>query len=726
MAEFVLILAAAGLAWWWFAHRSTAPRAQEERFHMLLNTASECIIVVDKQNQIVFANPALQTLFGYAPREIVGSESTRLMADQQREGVREAFKRMYAKPNVGPVWRASEGVGLRKDGTTFPIEVTASAMLVEGERLLAAFIRDVSERAAQRDLLKENEERFRSLTELSSDWYWEQDEQFRFMRISGGFGDTLGEDSADLIGKCRWDMPYNEATPEAWAEHRAMLERREPFRDFVYRSTMGAQADRHGGKHTGKAARYISISGRPMYDADGRFKGYRGVGRDITAHYEAEQRLWHAAHHDELTGLPNRSLLIKHLDEAIARSAEGKRAIAVFYIDLDRFKQMNETLGHEIGDQILCNVALRLREALPGNAFMARAGGDEFVVAMEGFGALREVTSVSRNVLSHLSRPFVLNGTEYAFTASIGISLYPEDGTDSLMLIKHADTALYRAKDQGKDTHCFYSPHMTARSSRKLNMEAALRRAIERDELVLHYQPKLELRANRVCGAEALLRWRHPEAGLLAPDAFIPLAEETGLIVPIGKWVLRQVMARATEWHDMALPTGALAINLSARQFEDGEFLDEIKAAMALASWHGLPLELEVTESTLMRFPERAIDALTELNEIGVMTSVDDFGTGYSSLAYLKRLPVRKIKIDREFIQGVPSDANDVAITQAILVMARALGLIIVAEGVETNAQLGFLRAHGCDEIQGYRFSKPLAEAEFVDFVRERSVYATV
>jgi diguanylate cyclase (GGDEF)-like protein/PAS domain S-box-containing protein len=721
VAEFVLILAVAVLAWWAIGSRFlqrfgatidprlTQPRAQEERFHMLLNTASECIIVVDKQNHIVFANPALQTLFGYTPREMVGSESTTLMAQTEREGVREAFKRMYAKSNIGPVWRASEGLGLRKDGTTFPIEVTASAMLVEGERLLAAFIRDVSERAAQRDLLKENEERFRSLTELSSDWYWEQDEQFRFTHISGGFGETLGEDSRQLIGKCRWDLPGNEVFPGTWDAHRVILEKHEPFRDVVYRAALAG------------ATRYVSISGRPMFDSDGRFKGYRGVGRDITAHYEAEQRLWHAAHYDDLTGLPNRTLLVKHLDEAVARAKAAKYNIAVYYIDLDRFKHMNETLGHELGDQILRNVSMRLREALPGNAFMARAGGDEFVVVLEGIGAVSDVTAISRNILTHLAKPFSVANTEYAFTASIGISMYPEDGADSLMLVKHADTALYRAKDQGKNTHCFYSPHMTARSTQRMSMEAALRRAIDREELVLHYQPKLELRANRVCGAEVLLRWKHPDAGLLGPDAFIPLAEETGLIVPIGKWVLDQVVSRAALWHDMSLPTGALAINLSARQFEDGDFLDEIKAMMQHAGLNGLPLELEVTESTLMRFPERTIDALTELSEMGVMTSVDDFGTGYSSLAYLKRLPVRKIKIDREFIQGVPADANDVAITQAILVMAHALGLIIVAEGVETNAQLGFLRAHGCDEIQGYRFSKPLIESEFVEFVRTRS-----
>jgi diguanylate cyclase (GGDEF)-like protein/PAS domain S-box-containing protein len=429
---------------------------------------------------------------------------------------------------------------------------------------------------------------------------------------------------------------------------------------------------------------------------------------------DAEERVRFVATHDALTSLPNRVMFGQRLDHAIAQAQRHGRRLAVLFLDLDRFKVINDTLGHESGDALLREVARRLTQSLRATDTVARLGGDEFVVLLEDLPEPLFVATVAQKIIAALGEGYVLAGREYHVTASVGASTFPDDAADAQTLLKNADMAMYRAKEQGRNTFQFYSSQLNLHSVQRLNLESGLRRAIEREEFVLHYQPQVELRTGRITGAEALVRWLHPELGLLPPGRFIGIAEETGLIVPIGDWVLRSACAAQRAWMDRGLPALRVSVNLSARHFMRSELAHDVSAALAATGCDPARLELEITETSVMQEPERVVTLLQQIREIGVSVAIDDFGTGHSSLAYLKRFPVDNLKIDRSFIADVPADKNNVAITQAVIAMGHSLGLRVIAEGVETPAQHGFLLAQKCDEYQGYFFSKPLPEAEFV------------
>ena len=363
-------------------------------------------------------------------------------------------------------------------------------------------------------------------------------------------------------------------------------------------------------------------------------------------------------------------------------------------------------------------MARRLSGCLRESDTVARQGGDEFIILIEGLDKPQHAAQVAAKILSVISTPVMLSGQEYQVTASIGISTFPNDGQDGPTLLKNADSAMYRAKDLGKNNYQFYSAQMNLHSLERLEMEARLRRAFERNEFLLHYQPKVDIRSGHINGVEALLRWHHPEKGLVPPGQFIPLAEETGLIVPIGRWVLRTACAQVRAWQKLGLPPVAVAVNLSARQFSDDNLLHDIETALSLSGLDPRLLEVEITESMVMRDPEETIKVLSALTAMGLRVAIDDFGTGYSSLSTLKRFPIDNLKIDRSFIKDIPVDGDDVAITRAIIALAHSLRLSVVAEGVETAEQLDFLRQNGCDDIQGFYFSKPLPENEIIEYLR--------
>ncbi len=427
-----------------------------------------------------------------------------------------------------------------------------------------------------------------------------------------------------------------------------------------------------------------------------------------------EDRVNHMAYHDELTSLPNRVMLSQRLDQALSRHRRAGTQLAILFLDLDRFKVINDSLGHESGDVLLRQVADRLRTQSREGDTIARMGGDEFVVLIENYSNLSDISTRAQRLVEQLSAPYALGNNDCHVTVSIGISVFPADGGDAQALLKAADVAMYRAKDTGRDSYQFYSAAMNVHTVERLELESDLRRALERNEFLLYYQPKVEIATGLITGVEALLRWNHPRRGLVPPMEFIPLAEETGLIVPIGEWVLATACARIKEWQEHGLSKLDVAVNLSARQFADPTLLSKLTGIIRRSGLDPSSLELEITESVVMLHGESAVALLKQLKSLGVRIAIDDFGTGYSSLAYLKRFPIDTIKVDRSFIRDIPADSGDMQITRAIIAMAHSLRLRVVAEGVETAGQVKFLRSQRCDTVQGYYFHHPLPEAEVV------------
>src|SRR6267142_1202635 len=562
--------------------------------------------------------------------------------------------------------------------------------LLQAVRIIGAQIGQFLQRKRAEEVTRESEERFRSLTQLSSDMYWEQDEQFRFTSMSGTGSTRVNLKTFPAIGKKRWEQNYVNMTADQWAEHMAVLEAHKEFRDMEL-----CRVDESGAKI------WISIIGEPVFDSAGVFRGYRGVGKDITERKHDEEHIHYLANHDALTSLPNRAMFSDVLRLAIQNAHRYSRSFAVLFIDLDRFKNINDTLGHDAGDKMLQEMSKRLTQTVRGSDVMARLGGDEFVVLVQEVTEAKQVASVARKVLSAIVHPMTIQGQECRLTASIGICMYPSEAQDELALMKNADIAMYRAKEDGKNNYKFYSEEMNVHSFERLALETSLRKGLERNEFLLHYQAKLDLNSKKITGVEALVRWQHPEMGMVPPAQFIPLAEETGLIVPIGRWVLETACAQNVAWQKQGLPAIHMAVNLSARQFADDDLIEDVALALKRTGLRPELLELELTESMVIQNTERAGRVLNEIKKMGVRLAIDDFGVGYSSLTHLKRFPIDTLKVDRSFIRDLPADLEDKAITEAIIAMGKSLNLTVVAEGVETQEQQSFLQEHACDEMQG-------------------------
>ena len=553
------------------------------------------------------------------------------------------------------------------------------------------------------DALRLSEARLTSLLSLSADWIWEQDENLRFTYISDGIEAAAGISPTTLLGRKRMSSEAFDAPASARTVYEDCISNRRAFRDFTYALT------RPDG-----VRRYIRISGEPVFDDGGNFRGYRGVGRDVTQTALAEQKVQELARFDSLTGLPNRNMFLGELDHLMARSRRQGTSFAVCFIDLDRFKTINDSLGHAAGDELLKLMGQRLAEALRDSDLVARLGGDEFVVLIEGGASASQLTRVAQKMLDAIAEPVALQGCSFLVTGSIGIAQFPGDGEDAATLLRHADAAMYLAKERGKNNLQFYTAELADEAARQFALEAELRLALGRDELVLHYQPKIDVASGDMTSVEALVRWNHPQRGMVPPGDFIPLAEDRGLIVPLGRWVIQAACRQIRDWRVAGACPVPVAVNLSARQFASDSLVDDLVDAMRQYGVSPAELEVELTESALMAEPERASDVLRELSAMGMRIAIDDFGTGYSSLSYLKRFPAQTVKIDRSFISGLPADNDDTAITQAVIAMAHSLGLTVVAEGVETEDQMQVLRRLGCDEAQGYLLGRPMPAADLL------------
>ena len=575
------------------------------------------------------------------------------------------------------------------------------------------FARDSARAAAER-ALRSSETRFRDFTEAAAEFVWETDLQ-GFVTFSSSRVETIsGYRQRELIGhRAQEFMPPGEAerVHEWLATHR---QADGSFRDLEYRVL-----SRSG------ETRWLVLNGVAILDENGQRVGWRGTGADITDRRAAEDRITYLATRDPLTELPNRVLLADRLAQAIAAAQRSQLSIAVLFVDLDRFKNINDSLGHEVGDLVLKGAAARLVACVRQGDTLARIGGDEFVIIVEELRHAEDAAQVAAKILSALSQPFEVAGHSLITSCSIGISIFPDDAPDERALMKNADIAMYHAKERGRNDYQFFSPGMNERAVERLNLETAMRLALEREEFVLHYQPQVDIRTGRIVGVEALIRWKHPAWGMLPPGKFIGVAEETGLIEPLGEWTLLTACEQARAWQLAGLPQIKIAVNISARQLlRPQEFCRKVMSVIELAGIDPALVELEMTESLLLQNADDNISALSELGKHHVRVAVDDFGTGYSSLSYLKQLPIDTLKIDRSFTSNLPDDHEGVVIVQAIVAMAHSLGLRVTAEGVETEAQLAMLRNMRCDEYQGFLFSKPIAADAMGELLRVQTAPA--
>lgn len=690
----------------------TEQRQREEallRFRAAVDSTADGIHIIDTDTlRVLDVNQSVCHFLGYTREEFLRLQIHEFAPHFDPVTMLPLYQRLFTGEDIE---QRAEVFHRRKDGTDVPVEIHRRGVVIDGRRMVVNVVHDITKRKLAESVLRESEERFRSLTELSSDWYWQQDEHFRFVQVSGSVLQKTGLSEEQYVGKTLWDPYFGVVLSEqAWDAHRAILQAHEPFRDFSY------QRVTPDGRST-----YYTVSGQPYYDESGAFKGYRGVARDITEHMLAQQRIHYLATHDNLTGLPNRTMFTEMLNLAIGTAQRLQHGLALFFIDLDRFKNINDTFGHEAGDALLTEMSQRLQDTVRTSDLVARLGGDEFVILVQYAGEQNQITAVARKLLASLIKPFVLHDQECRVTASIGICLYPSDARDEQSLMKNADIAMYRAKDEGRNNFQFYSEQFNIHSLERLVLETSLRRAFERNEFLLHYQAKVNLRTGRIVGAEALLRWQHPEFSMISPTQFIPVAEEIGLIGSIGKWVLRTACAQNVAWQRDGMAPLRIAVNLSPRQFCDNDLLKDIAHTLRETGMSAELLELELTEGMVMQSPERAALLLGEIKRLGVRLSIDDFGVGYSSLAQIKRFPIDTIKIDRSFIRDIPHDAEDSAITETIIAMGKTLSLTVVAEGVEVIEQLNFLRERGCDQMQGYYFNEPIDAEQFAALVRRHT-----
>jgi len=656
-------------------------------------------IYITQEEELLYVNPKLADLVQYEADELVGRSIVSVLPQGEADRIRAQIRRRITDriQNMHYTTRL-----VRKDGEIVDVEIHSRLFDYQGRKALIGVVMDISDRVAASAELRLAATVFDNATE----GILVTDAEGRIVMVNQAFTRITGFGADEAIG--RVSRMLRTANRE---RNRALIEAL--ARDGHWK---GEMFDRH--KSGDPYVAELSISA--VRSPSGSLTHYVGVFSDITGRKQAEDRLQFLASHDPLTRLPNRSALIEAIDNTIIESSDDVPQLALMFIDLDRFKLINDSFGHQAGDEVLHEIAARLTQSAQRFGLVARLGGDEFTLLVRDFDNHETLGRMAEEVLAALARPMRVEQHEVFVSGSIGISVYPNDGIDANTLLKNADAAMYRAKEAGKNTYQFFDAEMNIQTFERLLMESGLRQALERGEFELHYQPQVSCDGVTLEGVEALIRWRHPHLGLIAPVRFIPLAEETGLIKPIGAWVLREACHQMVAWDHAGLVVPRLAVNLSARQFEQQTLLTEVNDVLAVTGLHPARLELEITESMLMQNPQEAVLLLGELKALGVKLSIDDFGTGYSSLSTLKRFPLDYLKVDRSFIEGLPADEDSAAITEAIIAMARKLHFTVIAEGVETAAQGDFLRQAGCAILQGYFFSRPLPADQLAQWLAAR------
>ncbi len=670
----------------------TLRQSAESRLRTMFECSPDPVWIIEDGRFVECNDSAIHTL-GYASKDqFLNTHPSQLSPPVQPDGEDSYSKaeRMMALARDKGLHRF-EWIHTRADGSTFTAEVTLSVIDLAGRQAIYCAWRDISDRKRAEDALR----LYAKVFENSGEAILITDRSNRIIAVNQALERDSGYCPEELLGKDPRVLSAHKTPRETYQLMWAAL------RESGY--WQGELWDlRKDGMIYPKWAAISAI-----HDAKGELTNYIASFTDISERKAAEARIDHLAHHDALTGLFNRYSLENRLAQSLLAARRENQQLAVIFIDLDRFKVINDTLGHHVGDLLLIEVANRLSECVRESDIVARLGGDEFVVTLTSLANDMDAALVAKKIVATLGDTYEIDGKQLHTTPSVGISLFPANGEDVDTLMKNADTAMYHAKEKGRNNFQFFSPAMTAAATERLELERDLRSALANSEFELHYQPQVCATQNLVRGVEALIRWRHPERGLIPPLKFIPIAEETGVIEAIGTWVLNEACRQMAAWRQAGFDLQHVAVNLSAHQLRSPDLVSQVQAAIAHFGLSPGELELEITESVAMEDPERAIGQLRALRDSGVELAIDDFGTGYSSLAYLKMLPIHTLKLDRAFVRDIESDENDAAISAATLALARNLGLRVVAEGVETEAQRDFLSSHACNLLQGYLFGKP-------------------
>jgi diguanylate cyclase (GGDEF)-like protein/PAS domain S-box-containing protein len=683
----------------------------EERFRALVDNSNEVVSLLDREGVTLYSSQSSAAILGDPVEELVGKTPFDRVHPEDQAEVRALFQTSLRSPGFplvsefrmrhrGGAWRTVEAVLVNR---------------LDDPSVAAAVLnyRDVTERkraqqkieGLNRDLQRQVAE-FQTLLEVIPIGIGiARDPACRRIEGNPYMARLMGLSPADNISLSARDGETEPST-RLFQDGRPLPPEALPMQKAAAQGVEVVDMEMDVVREGQKVATILGYAA-PLFDETGRPRGAIGASLDITERKRAEEQIKSLAYHDSLTGLPNRRLFQDRLSIAVAQAHRNAQHLAVLFLDLDRFKSVNDSLGHAAGDRLIQQVAERLRTCLREGDTVARLGGDEFTLLLPGMAQVVDAARVAEKVLDALRVPFLIEDRELLATASIGISLYPEDGRDADTLVKNADAGMYRAKQQGRDNYQLCAPALNATALERLALQSSLRHAVGQDELVLHYQPVHDVASGRVRAMEALLRWRHPELGLVPPADFIPLAEMTGLIIAFSPWVLRTACAQAREWQDAGHPGLGVAVNLSARQFQHPDLPGQVKRALEESQLEACFLELEISETSAMQGPEANVPTLRALKALGVRIAIDDFGTGYSSLSYLKRFPIDALKIDRSLTAEITRDPDDTAIANVVIALAHTLKLRVVAEGVETNDQLAFLTARRCDQAQGYLFGSP-------------------
>ncbi len=701
--------------------------------HEIIHNLRDGLIVCDSMAIIREINPAIERLFGYSSKEILGADIGTLLPDLSLANYRlesSVFMRCTGirnnnDPFIVELNLTAVNIGLnsyftlelRDISNTTRIQESVWSVAQELEQRVNLRTQElvqsnqelrhqISERQAMQKALQESEQRLRSVVTNAPVILFAVDRAGCFTFAEGRGLERLAVRPGDLVGQSLFKLLRNR--PRFKKDFARILDGEQvtsmiEINDLIFE------------------CRYSIVK-----DARQEVVGVIGVATDITERKRAEERLLQLANYDSLTSLPNRTLFHDRLTHALAKARRQRGQVALLFLDLDRFKMINDSLGHHAGDELLKAVAQRLQQNARKGDTVARLGGDEFTVILEELTHHEDATTVARKIQDVMNRPFHIDGHEMFVTTSLGIAIFPQDGADIEELLKNADTAMYRAKEQGRNNYRFYTADMNAKAVEHLIMENRIRHALQRNEFILYYQPQIDLHRREITGLEALIRWHHPDLGLLYPNQFLPLAEDTGFITAIGDWVLHKACWQAAQWQRAGMAPLRIAVNLSPLQFTQPALVDSVAAALKNSGLDPGNLELEITENFLVDNVDNAIVTLRKLHELGVQLAIDDFGTGYSSLSYLKKFPLNSLKIDRSFVRDISTDEGDAAIAEAIIALAQTLRLRVMAEGVETEEQLHFLRNRGCDQAQGFLIGEPLPPEQVPAWCLDTGTYRAI